>query len=60
LPSGKEVTGRRARETTDSQLRADMLDITKRWRNLAESYQFVESLDHFLRDQGARRMGKSA
>jgi hypothetical protein len=51
---------RRARETTDSQLRADLLGIARRWRNLAESYQFVESLDHFLRDEGERRMGKSA
>ena len=44
-------TERRAREATDAQLRHDLLDIAKRWRHLAESYQFVESLDSFIAGQ---------
>ena len=51
---------RRAREATDSQLRTDLFDIAKRWRSLAESYQFVESLDQFLLDQRARRRVEGA
>jgi hypothetical protein len=53
-------TERRAREATDSQLRQDLLDIAKRWRHLAESYQFVESLDRFIVEQKSQRVSKSA
>jgi hypothetical protein len=53
-------TERRAREATDSQLRQDLLDIAKRWRHLAESYQFVESLDRFIVEQKSQRVTKSA
>jgi hypothetical protein len=52
-------TERRAREATDSQLRQDLFDIARRWRHLAESYQFVESLDSFLIDQKAQRARKA-
>lgn len=52
-------TERRAREATDSQLRQDLFDIAKRWRHLADSYQFVDSLDHFLVDQKSQRVGKA-
>jgi hypothetical protein len=48
-------TERRARETADSQLRQDFFDIARRWRNLAESYQFVESLDRFIVGQKSQR-----
>ena len=51
-------TERRAREATDSQLRQDLFDIARRWRHLAESYQFVESLDRFIVDQKSQRAGK--
>jgi hypothetical protein len=53
-------TERRAREATDSQLRQDLFDIAKRWRHLAESYQFVESLDRFIVEQKSQRVSKSA
>jgi hypothetical protein len=53
-------TERCAREATDSQLRQDLLDIAKRWRHLAESYQFVESLDRFIVEQKSQRVSKSA
>ena len=53
-------TERRAREATDSQLRRDLLDIARRWRHLAESYQFVESLDRFIVEQKSHRLGRSA
>ena len=52
-------TDRRAREATDPQLRQDLFDIARRWRHLAESYQFVESLDRFIVDQKTQRMGKA-
>jgi len=52
-------TERRAREATDSQLRQDLLDIAKRWRHLAESYQFVESLDSFIAAQKTTRARKA-
>jgi hypothetical protein len=51
-------TERRAREATDSRLRQDLFDIAKRWRHLAESYQFVESLDHFIVAKKSTSVGK--
>ena len=51
-------TERRAREATDSQLRQDLFDIARRWRHLAESYQFVESLDRFIVEQKSQRATK--
>jgi len=48
-------TERRAREATDSQSRQDLFDIARRWRHLAESYQFVESLDSFLIGRKSQR-----
>lgn len=48
-------TERRAREATDAQLRQDLFDIARRWRHLADSYQFVESLDRFIVDQKSQR-----
>jgi len=48
-------TERRAREATVSQLRQDLFDIARRWRHLAESYQFVESLDSFLIGRKSQR-----
>jgi hypothetical protein len=53
-------TERRAQEATDSQLRQDLLDIARRWRHLAESYQFVESLDRFIIEQKSQRLRQSA
>jgi len=53
-------TERRARETTDSQLRNDLLDIARRWRHLAESYQFVDNLDDFIIDPRPGGVGKVA
>jgi hypothetical protein len=52
-------TERRAREATDSQLRQDLFDIAQRWRHLAESYQFVESLDRFIVEQKSPRARKA-
>ena len=50
---------RRARATSDSQLRADLFEIAKRWRHLAESYQFVEGLDRFIVEQRPSGVGKT-
>ena len=52
-------TERRAREATDSQLRQDLFDIARRWRHLAESYQFVESLDSFIVEQRSKDVRKA-
>ena len=41
-------------------LRQDLFDIARRWRHLAESYQFVESLDRFIVEQKSHALGKSA
>jgi hypothetical protein len=51
---------RRAQEATDSQLRQDLFDIARRWRHLAESYQFVESLDRFIVEQKSQRLRQTA
>jgi hypothetical protein len=53
-------TERRAREATDSQLREDLIDTARRWRHLAESYQFVESLDRFIVGQKPHHQSKGA
>ena len=39
---------RRAQETTDPVLKSDYTDTAKRWRGLAESYQFIERVESFL------------
>ena len=53
-------TERRAGEATDSRLQQDLFDTARRWRHLAESYQFVESLDRFIVGQKSQRLGESA
>jgi 5-methylcytosine-specific restriction endonuclease McrBC regulatory subunit McrC len=53
-------TERRASEVTDSQLREDLIDTARRWRHLADSYQFVESLDRFIVGQKSHHQSKSA
>jgi hypothetical protein len=41
---------RRASETSDPEIKAETERMTKAWRHLARSYQFVESLERFLLD----------
>jgi hypothetical protein len=53
-------TEQHARDATDFRLRQDLFDIARRWRHLADSYQFVESLDRFIVEQKSQRLGKSA
>jgi hypothetical protein len=53
-------TERCASEATDSQLREGLFDVAKRWRHLAESYQFVESLDRFIVEQKPHHQSRSA
>jgi hypothetical protein len=40
-----------AKETTDPAIRSDNEQLAQSWRHLAASYQFVESLEHFLSDK---------
>ena len=40
-----------AKETTDPAIRSDNEKLAQSWRHLAASYQFVESLEHFLSDK---------
>jgi hypothetical protein len=39
---------RRAEQTTDPAMQADLLDMEARWTHLARSYEFVESLERFV------------
>lgn len=41
---------RRAQTMTDVQIKADLLDLARKWRRLAESYQFVERVDGYLQE----------
>jgi hypothetical protein len=41
---------RLAAATSDADLRAQHLDMAKRWMHLARSYEFIESLERFLLD----------
>ena len=45
----------RAYESLNAQARADFFDMARRWRKLAESYQFVERIEDFLDAQGRKR-----
>ena len=40
--------GRLANEATDPSMKADFLQLEKRWLRLAQSYEFVERLEAFL------------
>ncbi len=42
------VAGRIAADATDPAVKSDYEHIARGWRNLAASYQFVESLERFL------------
>jgi len=46
---------RRAREAVDPAARDDFLDMARRWSALAQSMQYVESVDEFLLDQRRNR-----
>jgi len=39
---------RRADEAADSASKREFADMADRWRRLADSYQFVERINHFL------------
>lgn len=39
---------RRAEQTRDPALKADLLDMEARWADLARNYEFVESLERFV------------
>ena len=39
---------RRADEATDARTKQEFADMADRWCRLAESYQFVERIGHFL------------
>lgn len=52
---------RRAEQTIDPAMKADLLDMQTRWTQLAQNYEFVESLERFLlsaKDCEARNSGK--
>lgn len=46
---------RRATEASDEAIRIDNERLAKTWRTLANSYQFVESLDRFLLEADRRK-----
>jgi hypothetical protein len=39
---------RRAEQTMDPAMKADLLDMESRWADVASHYEFVESLERFL------------
>jgi hypothetical protein len=39
---------RRAEQTIDPAMKADLLDMETRWADLAGNYEFVESLERFV------------
>ena len=45
----REAEGR-AEAAVDSQIREDNLALARQWRDVAERYQFIESLERFLLD----------
>jgi hypothetical protein len=45
----------RASSATDSRIKVDYLEMAKHWRQLARSYEFVETLERFLLDAERRR-----
>jgi hypothetical protein len=45
----------RAEAAADSQIRKDNLALARQWRDLAERYQFIESLERFLLDVDASK-----
>jgi hypothetical protein len=47
LAHAAEIRGR-AEATSDARLKVELLAQERNWNNLAESYQFAESLDRFL------------
>jgi hypothetical protein len=49
---------RRARATTDAELRQDNERMAQSWRALARSFQFVESLEQFLIDSQRNRASR--
>ena len=49
----------RAQETSDSQRRAEFMDMASRWLKLAESYRLVEQLDRFITDTKRERIKKA-
>ena len=36
---------------SDTAIRAQLSDLERQWRHLAQSYEFIVSLEHFLLDQ---------
>lgn len=40
----------KANRFTDQNLKAEYLEMERQWMHLAGSYEFVESLEHFLLD----------
>jgi len=45
----------RAQESVNPQTKADLFDMARRWRKLAESYQFVERIEDFLAQVDKRK-----
>jgi hypothetical protein len=42
----------RALAATDPEMKANYADVARRWRRLAESYQFVDRVENFLTEMG--------
>src|SRR5262245_57554305 len=51
------VAEERAAQTADATRKAEHLRVAQRWRHLAHSYQFVESLNYFLLDSRKAKAG---
>lgn len=48
---GRAATAeRRAAVASDERVRSDFMDLAKGWRNLAQCFLFVESLERFVTD----------
>ena len=50
--------GQRAKATANPKLKAEYLDMQRRWLRLAHSYEFSESLESFLDETEKRKTGK--
>ena len=58
---GRAAAAEQQADTSDDpMLKAEFSEIAKTWRHLAESYEFVESLQRFLLEAGKGKISGSA
>jgi hypothetical protein len=48
-----------AASETDERMKSQLLDMERQWRQVAKSYEFIESLERFLLDQQSYTLVKA-